>query len=68
MKLFQLFAFILITSTSISQTKMKPVEDLIDLNDSGWKSVKEWSKSAQNKVEILPADPQKLKTLCIIRK
>lgn len=61
MKFFQLFATILITTTSFSQTKMRPVEDLIDLNDSGWKSVKEWSNSAKNKVEILPADPKKAK-------
>lgn len=61
MKFFQLFAFILITATTSSQTKMRPINELIDQNDSGWKSLQEWVKTAKNKVEILPADPQKAK-------
>lgn len=61
MKFFQLFACFLITATTLSQTKMRPVNELIDQNDSGWKSVKEWTSSAKNKIEILPADPQKAK-------
>ncbi|CAM3426925.1 DUF2625 domain-containing protein [Flavobacterium chungbukense] len=61
MKFFQLFAFILITATISSQTKMRPINELIDQNDSGWKSLQEWVKTAKNKVEILPADPQKAK-------
>ncbi|WP_318013836.1 MULTISPECIES: DUF2625 domain-containing protein [Flavobacterium] len=40
---------------------MRPVNELIDQTDSGWKLVKEWTNTAKNKVEILPADPQKAK-------
>lgn len=61
MKFFQLTAFLFLTSITFSQTKMKPVEDLLDLNDSGWKLVKEWIGTAKNKVEVLPADPKKAK-------
>lgn len=61
MKLYHLFAFIIITTTIFSQTKMRPINELIDPNDSGWKSIKEWTSAAKNKVEILPADPQKAK-------
>lgn len=61
MKFFPLIAFIFLTSTTFSQTKMRPVNELIDQTDSGWKLVKEWTNTAKNKVEILPADPQKAK-------
>ncbi len=61
MKFFPLIAFIFLTSTTFSQTKMRPVNELIDQTDSGWKLVKEWTNAAKNKVEILPADPQKAK-------
>nr|WP_198530114.1 DUF2625 domain-containing protein [Flavobacterium sp. Root935] len=61
MKFFQLLAVIFFTSTTFSQTKMRPVNELIDPKDSGWKLVKEWIDTAKNKVEILPADPQKAK-------
>ncbi|MDP5201694.1 DUF2625 domain-containing protein [Flavobacterium sp. DG2-3] len=61
MKFLSLTAFIFLTITSYSQTKMRPVDELIDQKDSGWKLVKEWTDSAKNKIEILPADPQKAK-------
>ncbi|EJF99881.1 DUF2625 domain-containing protein [Flavobacterium sp. F52] len=61
MKLLPLLAFTFLTTTTFSQTKMRPVYELIDQNDSGWKLIKEWTASAKNKVEILPADPQKAK-------
>ncbi|MBL0738231.1 DUF2625 domain-containing protein [Flavobacterium sp. GN10] len=61
MKFFPLIAFIFLTHTTFSQTKMRPLNELIDQTDSGWKLVKEWANTAKNKVEILPADPQKAK-------
>ncbi|MHC0447731.1 DUF2625 domain-containing protein [Flavobacterium sp. 3-218] len=61
MKFLSLTAFIFLTITSYSQTKMRPVNELIDQKDSGWKLVKEWTDSAKNKIEILPVDPQKAK-------
>lgn len=61
MKFLSLTAFIFLTITSYSQTKMRPINELIDQKDSGWKLVKEWTDSAKNKIEILPADPQKAK-------
>lgn len=61
MKFFPLLAFTFLTSIIFSQTKMRPINELIDQNDSGWKLIQEWTASAKNKVEILPADPQKAK-------
>lgn len=40
---------------------MRPLNELIDQNDSGWKLVYEWIYTAKNEVEVLPADPQKAK-------
>ncbi len=40
---------------------MRPIEELINENDSGWPFVAEWINSAKNKVEILTADKQKAK-------
>lgn len=40
---------------------MRPLNELIDQNDSGWKLVNEWIGTAKNKVEVLLADPQKAK-------
>ncbi|WPO78765.1 DUF2625 domain-containing protein [Flavobacterium sp. KACC 22761] len=59
MKFLPLIASIIITSTSFSQTKMLSINELIDKNDSGWKSVKEMAGTAKNKIEILPVDSQK---------
>ena len=50
-----------ITLTTFAQTKMRPIEELINTKDSGWPFVTEWIKSAKNKVEILPVDNQKAK-------
>lgn len=52
---------VLFTVTTFSQTKMRPIEELINESDFGWHYVSEWVKSAKNKVEILPADKQKAK-------
>jgi hypothetical protein len=51
----------LISLTAFSQTKLRPVEELIDEKDSGWPLVTEWIKSAKNKVEILSVDNETAK-------
>lgn len=56
-----LFLFTFLTLTAFSQNKMKTINELIIEKDSGWKLVKEWIGTAKNKVEILPADPEKAK-------
>jgi hypothetical protein len=61
MKLFSTISLSLFTILSFSQAKMKTVNELINDKDPGWKLVKEWIGAAKNKVEILPADPQKAK-------
>jgi hypothetical protein len=38
---------------------MRTVEELIDINEPGWKIVSEWINTAKNKVEILKADSSK---------
>lgn len=40
---------------------MRPVEELINKTDPGWTLVKDWIKSAKNKVEILPVDTTRAK-------
>lgn len=59
MKKFTFIILVLVSLTTFSQTKMRPIEELINENDSGWPFVKEWIKSAKNKVEILSVDKQK---------
>ena len=61
MKKFTFIILVLISLTTFSQTKMRPIEELINENDSGWPFVTEWIKSAKNKVEILSVDKQKAK-------
>ena len=39
-----------------SQTKMRPLEALINDKETAWTLVKDWIKSAKNKVEILAVD------------
>lgn len=59
MKKFTFIILVLVSLTTFSQTKLRPIEELINENDSGWPFVKEWIKSAKNKVEILTVDKQK---------
>lgn len=40
---------------------MRPVEELINKTDPGWKFVEQWIKAAKNKVEILAVDTAKAK-------
>lgn len=61
MKKFTFIILALISLSTFSQTKMRPIEELINENDSGWPFVTEWIKSAKNKVEILSVDKLKAK-------
>lgn len=61
MKKFSIIILTLVSLTTFSQTKMRPIEELINESDSGWPFVTEWIKSAKNKVEILSVDEQKAK-------
>lgn len=61
MKKYTFIISILTSLTTFSQTKMRPIEELINENDSGWSFVTEWIKSAKNKIEILSVDKQKAK-------
>ncbi len=40
---------------------MRPIDELINRTDPGWKIVKQWIDDAKNKVEILPVDSLKAK-------
>ncbi len=47
--------------TAFAQTRMRPVEQLINTADPGWPVVRQWIDSAKNKVEVLPVDAAKAK-------
>ncbi|MBO9659000.1 MAG: DUF2625 domain-containing protein [Chitinophagaceae bacterium] len=48
--------FLLFNQAITAQKRMRPIEELIDTTDPGWRIVKEMIDSATNKVEILSAD------------
>jgi len=54
-KIFTFF-FALSTLTGFAQSRMKSVEELIDVKDTGWNLLNEWIETAKNKVEMLPVD------------
>ena len=57
MKYFFILAILAITiMPSSAQNNIRPLPQLINKEDPGWRFVKEWIDSAKNKVEILPAD------------
>jgi hypothetical protein len=58
---FPLIVLTFLSFAANAQNKMKKVEELIDKADPGWTLVEDWIKTAQNKVEILPADAAKAK-------
>lgn len=58
-RIFIAFIFKLVTLRTTAQTKMRPVEELLNKTDPGWAVVEKWIKAAKNKVEILPADTTK---------
>jgi hypothetical protein len=60
-RLFIATILTLVTLTTTAQNKMQPVEELINKTDPGWTLVKDWIKSAKNKVEILPVDTTRAK-------
>ena len=51
--------FSLLILKTFSQTKMRPLNELINTEDPGWSLVNNWIQSAKNKVEILQTDKQK---------
>jgi hypothetical protein len=52
-----LIAIVTLTNlAATAQTKMRPVNELINTTNPGWPMVKDWIESARNKVEILTAD------------
>ena len=61
MKKFSIIILTLVSLITFSQTKMRPIEELINESDSSWPLVKEWINSAKNKVEVLSVDKQKAK-------
>jgi hypothetical protein len=55
-----LIIFLLQIQIGYSQKmKMRPIEELINKEDSGWELVKEWRKEAKNEIEILERDSTK---------
>ena len=42
--------------TTTAQNKIRTVDELINKTDPGWTLVKDWIKSAKNKVEVLSVD------------
>jgi hypothetical protein len=60
-RLFIAIILTFFTLTTTAQNKMRPVDELINKTDPGWTFVKDWIKSAKNKVEILTADTAKAK-------
>lgn len=62
MKINFFFFFILFfQSTLFGQNKIRPIEDLINNNETGWIVVKRWISNAKNKVIVLPCDTLKAK-------
>ncbi len=61
MKKFAFIILIIFSQTTFSQTKMRPIEELINETDSSWPLIIEWIKTAKNKVEILSVDEQQAK-------
>lgn len=53
---FPLIILLFLTFTVTAQNKMKSAEELIDKADPGWTIVESWTKTAKNKVEVLPVD------------
>ncbi|TDO73650.1 uncharacterized protein DUF2625 [Flavobacterium chryseum] len=53
---FPLIVLIFLTFAATAQNKMKKAEELIDKADPGWTLVKDWIKTAKNKVEVLFVD------------
>jgi len=44
---------------------MKSFEELVNTDDPGWPLVSEWIKTAKNKIEVLPADAERVKKTLI---
>lgn len=51
----------LLTLTVQAQTKMRPLDQLINKTEPGWVLVQDWISKATNTVEVLPCDTAKAK-------
>lgn len=49
------------TLTTLGQTEMRSIDELINKTEPGWILVNEWIDSAKNKVEVLPVDTERAK-------
>lgn len=58
-KILLTIIFSLLILKTFGQTKMHPLNELINTEDPGWSLVEEWIQSAKNKVEILQTDKLK---------
>lgn len=56
-----LFLFTLIKLAAFTQSRMRPLEQLVNTQEPGWALVAEWIKGAKNKVEVLSCDSAKAK-------
>ncbi len=49
------FIFLVFSNLIFGQNKiMKPLNELINKEETGWELVSEWIKEATNKIEVLP--------------
>lgn len=55
------FVFSILTLTTFAQSKMRPLDQLINKTESGWTIVQELISKATNNVEELPCDSAKAK-------
>jgi hypothetical protein len=60
-KVITAFILCLLTLTTFSQNRMRPLDQLINKTEPGWTLVQEWISKATNKVEVLPVDTVKAK-------
>lgn len=54
---------VLLGFTALAQYKMRPIDELINRNQPGWPTLKKLIDGAKNKVEVLPVDTTKAKTV-----
>ncbi len=53
--------FLIIFSSSLAQTKIRTLEELVNTSTPGWPFVQQMIDSAKNKIEVLPCDSSKAK-------
>lgn len=60
-KYVSLLALLCLAHLLFAQNKMRPLEELVNRNESAWDHVKDWIDTAKNKVEILSCDTNSAK-------